>query len=369
MSQTIRRVEETDYAALTRLQDAVWFPLRSENSWHWLINQNPDQGDYPGGYVYQSPDTGEILGFIGVTRLGFKRAGEDLFANTGHTMIALPDATGAGFRLAATMIRKTEGFAAFTLNNNAMAARVHSALRAKPIHETTSNQSASWITNRMQFYRAGIGRRIHSATKYKLARLTGERMNKWRDLPEDFSTQPNVQRVKDPMKKDDAREEFAHRLAAEDFITVRRDHTRLSWRLSDPELKAPHLMWSFDRGNGVEGWLIAMITKESEISAPALTIVDLISLSASTNDVLPSLVRTAIDAARAMRMTRLNLPHFSPETERALNPLLESARIRTSHMHSYVKAIDLSHDELEKSWRHTPWDGDYFFALRQPPIR
>ena len=185
MSQTIRRVEETDYAALTRLQDAVWFPLRSENSWHWLINQNPDQGDYPGGYVYQSPDTGEILGFIGVTRLGFKRAGEDLFANTGHTMIALPDATGAGFRLAATMIRKTEGFAAFTLNNNAMAARVHSALRAKPIHETTSNQSASWITNRMQFYRAGIGRRIHSATKYKLARLTGERMNKWRDLPED----------------------------------------------------------------------------------------------------------------------------------------------------------------------------------------
>ena len=367
MSFTIRPVTEEDFGALQQLQESVWFPVRSEAGWRWLFQENPDQGDLPGGLVYADNDTNDVGAFIGMTRLAFMRAGEELFGGFGHTLIARPGTGGAGLRLAAGTTRRLDGFAAYTLNNNEYAIPVYKALHGRPLHPESASKTAYWVTNPWLYIKSGFGRRIHSFMNYKFATKIGERMANLKPPPADLELPEHVKRIEDPLSPSSDLSEFANRLGAEDFITSRRDHTRLRWKLSDPDQSQKPLMWIYDRGDGVEGWLIARVTKESEIAAPTLTIIDLISLSSSTHDALPALVDAAIDASRSMGAARLLLPHFTPETAEALKQRMQDGVVRETYPHAHILGLDMTASEIEKCWRTSPFDGDYFFALRQPP--
>ena len=364
----IRPVQPADYPHLRDLQDSVWFPTRSVEGWRWLCQSNPDQAGEASGLVCQTPGQNELSAFCGSVRMSFMRSGEELTASMGHTIIVTDKARRAGTRLVSNIIDANTGFCAYTLNNNALSVPLYRALHGQRVHEEVSCLSAYWVTNQALYVHAGIERRAHTLSDFKWARSVGERFNAYTKPNSNLDWPSNVHWVDDPVAKNEDRETFAQRLANEPSITVRRDHTRMAWRLSDPQRSSPVLMWTFDRGDGVEAWLIAIVTKESEISPPVLTIMDLIGLKNAEKDATPALINAALLAAKQMKLARLTLPHLNPGLLESLRPVLSSGHLKKGHPHAHVMINSCDPDDVLPAWRTTPLDGDYIFAMRQPPF-
>ncbi len=365
----IRPVTQDDYPALNRLLSDVWFPTRSMAGWAWLLEQNPHQGDRPSGYV--ACDTqNTILGFLGATGVELVNQRETLYATSGHSVVAAPQTPGAGVLLLRSLLQSDFGTAAYTLNNNALVQPIYDRLGGLPLSPQTADTTLNWITNHSLLAKAGFYRRYQRLRSFKTARSQGEQFARF-ELP-DPAFSPSANHVKPcafPFHDCPDLAHFWERLSSSEPFYMRRDTAALKWRFSNPDQTLDPIMFVFDRGNGVEGWLIAQVSKETEISAPILTIVDLIALDDAVQSAYPTLVSTAIEASRQMRLQRVQLPFADKATINALKPLLKSSNIHKGHIHAHAKFHqNTDTDMLERNWRLTPFDGDFTYCLRQPPI-
>lgn len=368
MALKVRPATLDDVEAINKLHSEVWFPTRSKAGWAWLQDDNPAQGDIPFGHVVvDSADN--IAAFIGGCAMDFVNLGKPVKGICGHSMVAAPDKPGAGLLVLRHAIAQASGFGLFTLNNNALAETVYARLGGIALSPDTSRLTLSWVTNPALFLRAGVLRRYQTHTHYATARSKGERFNAFKPVENArYKLPDHISRLNPPFHTRVELADFWSRLAAENAMFARRDAVTLQWRFSNPDQTLQPVFLTYDRGDGVTAWLIGQVSKESEIAAPILTIIDLIGLSDAHGDALADLVRGAINIAKGMGLARVVIPHLSSQTLTALQSITDTADLKSEHIHAHIMPSgQLSLPALEQAWRATPYDGDYSFCLRQPP--
>ncbi len=373
----IRYATLKDVGDINHLLDLAWFTQHSEAGWKWLFEDNPAQGEIPPGIVCIGKD-GEINGFVGSCIKRFSRNGETLTAMTGHSLVAHPNHLSAGFRLMITLINQNVGFGTYTLNNNEIAARLYPRISKQtgydniPFFGETARVSLQWITNPAMQIQAGLKRRYHIQRDFKTARNGVERFSTYTALPTDKIKLPkNTFLITDHHQHEAALSLFWARLSSNEGIYTYRDKATLDWVLSNPDAQTPPVFIAYDRGDGIEGWLIGIISKESEIAPPILSIIDLIALPESQNTILPELISAARKISSKMKLMKVHLPYVSQGTLKALENYITPSNIKTTdYAHAHGCFYPPYHvEEFEKNWNQTPLDGDFSFCLRPMPLR
>ncbi|ACT59655.1 hypothetical protein [Hirschia baltica] len=373
----IRFATLKDTGEINHLLGLAWFTQHSEAGWKWLFEDNPAQGEIPPGIVSIGKD-GDLNGFVGCCIKRFSQNGETLTAMTGHSLVAHPNHLSAGFRLMVNLLHQKVGFGTYTLNNNEIAARIYPRISQKagynnvPIFGQAARMSLQWITNPALQIQAGLKRRYHIQTNFKTARNGVERFSTYTAPPTDKIKLPKyTSLIADHHQHETALSLFWSRLSSNEGIFTYRDKATLDWILSNPDAQTPPIFITYDRGDGIEGWLIGLISKESEIAPPILSIIDLIALPESQNTILPELISAARKIASKMKLMKVHLPYASQETVKALENCITPSNIKTT---DYAHAHGCFYppyrvEEFEKNWSPTPLDGDFSFCLRPMPIR
>ncbi len=368
-SLTLRDVTPDDLDAVNALHDAMWFPARSRQGWNWLMTGNPDQGGLSPGKIAEHPENG-IVGFIGNHGVRFFGRDAEFSAATGYSMLAKPEFPGVGVRLLGSLLRQKTGFGLFTLNNNKLAEKVYPRFRGEPLFPQTASLQLQWVTNPLLYVAGGMRRRIHAMRGYATSRHH-ERFSLSARAPVDTpGATPHVRQIDIDQLAASGIDAFWTRLSGDGRIHANRNLASLTWRLSNPDQAHSPIVLGFDRGDGIEGLLIAMLTKESEIAPPALTIMDLTAIASSEAEALPALVRSALGIARARKLAKTVLPYLNPHALTALQDLAAPRFRQFGHVHAHVKfGQDAPRELLTAHWAPTPWDGDFSFCVRQPPVR
>jgi hypothetical protein len=364
----IRNVTIEDVEQINRLHDDVWFPTRSLNGWKWLLEDNPAQGDHAPGFVAVNQED-EVIGFIGNWVQEYWKTNQPITAHSGHSFIAHQNQAGAGIHLLKRILHERIGMCSFTLNGNALSEPIFRRFAGAKMFGENSRTRYYWVTNRRGYICAGMRRRCHSLMSYKYAQTGKERSTSYVPLERAlFSLAQNCKLRRDYLSSPTDLAEFWERLQQTDSILASRSPEHLKWRLSNPDFTEAPIFITFDRGNGVEGWAIALPSKENEVAAPILTIVDLIALPQASDIAIPALTKSLLEIAQGMKLVKLSLPHANDETIKHLGPLLDQAKAIQSHTHAqYIVHSPHTVEELEKGWKQTPFDGDYSFCLRAFP--
>ncbi|WP_084397825.1 GNAT family N-acetyltransferase [Henriciella aquimarina] len=364
---TIRTLKPEDMKGLMSLVAEAGFPARSAEGWRWALFGNPDQGEIAPGLVAERDR--RMLAVIGLQTRSFMVNGKPERAINGHTFIASHDGRGAGFALARRALA-TEGISAvYSLNNNAMAGRLHKKLGL-----------TAWLG---QGGRARLEWPVHSVTMAAGVALTRaarkEAIYDWFARREWFARAPrSLERflpasgpvcALHPDEASDAERlnEFnetashAHRAAP-----VRRADV-YAWQMADPDAPGRIALLGLPGRNGLDGLMQLAITKPNTFEPADLEIIDLdVRPGADQARVVPELIKAALAVTRRARLSRLRLP-FSDRFE----PIcFQGTGLRFTRMQSH----DIAHaafadpdGTLARYWVPTGFEGDLFFALRLVP--
>ena len=367
----IRIANLDDIQAINSLLSSAWFAERSRKGWEWLFEKNPAQGNLLPGLV-ACDQNNEVIGFIGCCAKKFSQKEETLYAISGHSHIAHPDHVNVGLKLIREVIKLNIGFGAYTLNNNELASRIYPRIKDNiPLFEPTANIVLQWITNPRLYLSSGLRRRYHMLSKFKNSRNGKERFGRVRPFSaSSYEFSNNINLIEDHTQYTKEIDAFWAKLRNSNNIYTYRDSQTVDWVLGNPDFNLPPLFMTYEGSQGIEGWLIAVVSKETEISAPILSIIDLISLTGKEATIFPELIRAAKSVATQMNLEKLQIPHVRQSTINALIEEISTSNIKNgpyNHAHGTFNA-GYSGEDFRNNWFQTPLDGDYPFCLRPFPL-
>lgn len=369
MAYDLRPFEARDAPAVNALCDWAWWPQRSEAGWAWLAEGPPGArapGDAgPAGWVCELD--GQVSAFLGNFVQRFHFGTQVLHGATGHTFLAHPRAKGAGRMVLRALAEQPGRFAVYLFNANGRSAGhyQHYDLRAWP--PATHDVKYSWWVDLPGVISERVLWRYSNLRGFDGVRAQGERFISDR-LRHGRVTklQPDV-RVIFEQEVDGRFDGLWARLQEDGRLIAARDSATLRWRLADPDLTRRPVLLGYEHGGRLAGYLLAYFSKQTEIDQPCLDIVDLIAPAELEAVAIPSLVRTLIDNARDLGVARVRLQTVSP----ALDPILAElpgAHRQVTHGHCHARfAVDVD-PAMAAAWQPTPYDGDYSFCLRPPPL-
>lgn len=159
---------------------------------------------------------------------------------------------------------------------------------------------------------------------------------------------------------------FCAALMAEGRLTARRDAASLRWRMSDPDRTRDPFLLAWIEDGDVAGYALAQVAKTDQVTAPDLEIIDLVALKHCADLALPELVAALVRNAPRLGVARVRLSVVTPDMERRLSGVASMHRLRR-HAHGHIRFGEAGL-ALASRWRLTPYDGDYGFCLRAPPV-
>lgn len=348
----LRAVLPADWQALNDLHRWAWFPERSESGWDWVHRLG--QG-YP-GWVLE--DEAGVCGYLGNIRQDYALLDARLVGATGYSLIVLPRAAG-GSRLLLEAFRNQPGvFATSIFNSNARAAPIYAREGFAAFPAEWADAKIVWPLAPMTILSERIARSL-----YRNRRPSRELFHGSRDLP----PAPRAARLAalDPWTDAAAINRFSAELRSRAALVVDRSARALQDRFSDPDRADSPLLYGWREGDRLSAMVLGQLGKMSECEAPILDIIDIAWLEpdgdAAATDLLVQL-KTQGRRAGASRM-RLSLVNSATA---AVARNVPGGMVRRRHIHGH--AILVADPELEPLWSPTPYDGDFGFCLRPPPV-
>ena len=359
----VRPVEPKDIPAIIRLTSMNGFASRSHAGWHWVLFENPEQADSPSGYVVETD--GKVAAFLGGAGHRLHGTGTDGFVVAAHTFVSDLSSPGHGPRLIRHGFKHTRFDATYTLHNNAYSSIFYKRFGLAAIWKASGRQ---YLKKRLRW-----GSVLASAALRRLAR--NAHVQKALLRREWFVTRPKggsiplAQSVRqlDPFEAKDASaiDALDSQLEKSGKIVGARTAEVWRYRLKDPDRVVPTHLFSIDDDQGIAAMLATSISKDDKLSVVTLDIEDLVFRPGSEHH-LATLLAQAKKCARHAKAARIML--------RVLPPNLDIATADSLGFKARPRAYDSCHfggdtswDPL--SWEVSPFDGDFWFALRRPPAR
>lgn len=362
MKHVIRPIRMEDAAAVGRLLNWAWFAPRSEAGWRWLCRtpRSREARAHPVAWVAERPDGG-VGGVLGLFAQDYSVDGTSTVGVTGHTLVVDPGLRGAGTALLRRYADTSNVFASFHFNANALSAPLYQRFGFSGWPPNQSDLRLVWPVDPLA---------ILAERAVKL-RLGARRPTEERFLRERLFT-PSLERLAPGVQQVFAADVDARfdalwgAVVAEGRLTARRDAAALRWRMSDPDRTLDPILLAWIEDGHIAGYLLAQIAKTDQITAPDLEIVDLVALEHCAGHAMNALVGTLVRNAPRLGVARVRLSVVTPELEQRLASVPGMHRVRR-HSHGHIR---FGADGLAKAsrWRLTPYDGDYGFCLRSPPV-
>lgn len=369
MTYDLRPFQLDDVPAVNALCDWAWWPQRSAAGWAWLAEGPPgarapgDPG--PAGWVCELD--GEVSAFLGNFVQRFHFGTKVLRGATGHTFLAHPRAKGAGRMVLRALAEQPDRFGVYLFNANAKSSGLyrHYAMEAWPA--ATQDVKYSWWVDLAGVVGERLLWRYSRLRGFDGVRTQGERFISDR-LRHGAVTrlQPNV-RVMFEQEVDGRFDGLWTRLQEDGRLLAARDSATLRWRLADPDLTRRPVLLGYEHEGRLAGYLLAYFSKQTEIDQPCLDIVDLIALAEHSAVAIPALVRTLVENAKALGVARVRLQTVSPVIDAILADL-PGAQRQVTHGHCHARFAEGVDPAMIAAWQPTPYDGDYSFCLRPPPL-
>ena len=362
---SVRPVNPGDYADVNGLHRAVWWSERSAAGWRWLEDNPARQGlDAPVGYVVADDETGRARAFVGNMVQRFWLNGHAHYGAQGFNIVVPPELSGCSRGLINAVRRQPGVFSVFTFNANPASARLYPRFGLRPFPETHALK-LSWVVDPVACM---AGRALRTLVKKapNLARPLGERlMNRRLARPGRLVLPQGVEVLSDLSDgSDHAR--FWEALKAEGRLVADRSPETLRWRLADPEMTLAPTLLAYRRDGRITGYAYAQIGKGNAIEPPFLEIIDLVALDGETA-AIEVLARALLDNGPALGAAKMRLQTVTPGLLEALGGLVPLARREGGwgHCHAWFSPDGPGGD----LWAPTPFDGDYTFCTRAPPVR
>lgn len=369
MTYDLRPFRLDDVPAVNALCDWAWWPQRSAAGWAWLSEGPPgarEPGDIgPAGWVCELD--GQVSAFLGNFVQRFHYGTRVLRGATGHTFLAHPRAKGAGRMVLRALAEQPGRFGVYLFNANALSAGLyrHYALDAWPA--ATHNVKYSWWVDLPAVIGERLLWRYSNLRGFEGVRAQGERFITDRLRHGAVrKLHPDV-RVMFEQEVDGRFDGLWARLQEDGRLLAARDSATLRWRLADPDLTRRPILLGYEHNGRLAGYLLAYFSKPTEIDQPCLDIVDLIAPAEHEARAIPALVRTLVDNARDLGVARVRLQTVSPTLDRILADL-PGAHRQVTHGHCHARFADDVDPAMAAAWAPTPYDGDYSFCLRPPPL-
>ena len=366
MNRGVRPFALEDSEAVQRLCDWAWWYPRSRAGWMWLTSGAPggiSTAAHPAGWVYETEADG-VLAFLGNFLQRFDFQGETLLGATLHTLLVDPRARGASRDLLRRFAAQDSAFVRYTFNANDRSAPIYKHFDMQPWPETLSRVKYAWSADWSAVASERAVRWFHGLSG---GRGSGERFTDPRVWTGAVTRcEPGV--VALPVGEIDERfDNLWARLRQDGRLLAWRDAETLRWRCADPDLTRLPVMLAFERDGVLAGYLLAFFSKGSEVERPALEIIDLIATADTEALAIPALLRTLLGSARDLGAARVRLPFVSPRLDALLGGFA-SARRAYGHDHCHLRWNEDVSPQMRDAWFATPFDGDYSFCLRPPPL-
>lgn len=363
MPLTFRPFEDADIDQVEALHRSVDWPARSRAGWRWLRESPRRRASSPIGWLAQDtrPDRPGVA-FVGQFVQDFWLGDEVFEGVTGHSIVVPPALRGAATGLIRKILAQP-GALHYTLNANVLAAPLYRRHGMRPWPHETHDVKLAWTVDAAACAR---GRLLRWARKGQHEEGEAERlMNRRLFSPRPLALPSGVEILTEP--DDGAWAGFWLRLRAQGGLLADRSPQMMRWRLRDPDCRPGPLLLVHRRGGEITGALMAILCKMSRIDPPFLDIVDLIALDEDPQAV-PVLTRALLNNARAMGAAKVRLQVAAPQLIAALGPLGRRARREGGWSHGHARFDQALDARLSEAWRPTPFDGDYSFCLRSPPV-
>lgn len=366
MNPGVRPFVLDDSEAVQRLCDWAWWYPRSREGWQWLTAgppRAPSPNDQPAGWVYETAADG-VLAFLGNFRQRFDFRGKTLVGASLHTLLVDPRVRGASRDLLRRFAEQDSAFVRYTFNANERSAPIYRHFDMQPWPESLSRVKYAW---RADWSAVASERAVRWFHGFSGGRGSGERFTDARVWTGAITRcEPGV--IALPADEIDGRfDRLWERLRLDGRLLAWRDADTLRWRCSDPDLTRLPVLLGFEQDGVLAGYLLAFFSKGSEVERPALEIIDLIATADLEAVAIPALVKTLLGSARDLGAARVRLPFVSPRLDGLLGAFASARRVY-GHDHCHLRWNEEVLPEMHDAWFATPFDGDYSFCLRPPPL-
>lgn len=348
----LRAVGPADWGALNRLHAWAWFPERSEAGWAWLRAM----GKSVPGWVLE--DGEGVCGFLGNIRQDYAQGPERLIAATGYSLIVLPRARG-GSRVLLDAFRSQPGiFAASIFNGNARSAPIYQREGFTPFPDTWANAKIVWPLAPLTILSERIAR----------ARFQNRRSP--REL---FSASPGGALTSgtkqlaalDPWTDAALLDAFYAVLQRSGSTIADRSAGALQNRFSDPDRTAAPVLCGWREDGRLSAIVLGQMGKMTECEAPILDVIDVAWVGPHGDRAAAALLSHMRTLGRRLSASRMRLSLVNSATA-AVARQVPGGLVRRRHVHAHICLPGpQEHDLL---WSPTPYDGDFAFCLRAPPV-
>jgi hypothetical protein len=362
----LREFTLADGPAVGALTEWAWWPTRSQAGWAWLM-EGPGGASAKGSPGWVCERDGEVVASVSNFVQDFEFEGERFSSATGHSLLVRPEAKGASRGLLKRFSTQPSDFALYTFNANALSAGHyrHYGMNAWP--EELSQVKYAWRIAPLAVLTERVLWRLSQTQGFEGVRDAGERFNSPRIWTAPVRRlEPNVASLA-PTDIDARFDRLWSRLTAEGRLLAVRDQAALAWRCADPDQTRAPILLTYEADGEPVGYLLAFFAKQTEIDQPALEIIDLIALREHEDRAIPALVRSLNRSARDLGVARVRLSMVNPRIE-PLVAATPGARRLVAHTHAHVRFVSEEARARGDHWHATPFDGDYSFVIRPPPL-
>ena len=363
----IRTLQESDIPGIVRLVERAGFPARSTEGWRWAIFSNPEQGDIPPGLC--AVKNGELISMIGLQARTFMIDGKPVKGASGHTFISSPEGRGAGFRVARRALAVPGIAMTYTLNNNALAGRFHKKIGLGAWLGQAGRERLEWPLRPLKMAAGLVPSRVARNEK-AYDWLSAREWFKARrfDLAMYSGPSGDVRNLH-PNAAEDAVmiDEFGLAVANAEAAAPLRNAETYTYQMTDPDAPGRTALLGSISNGVIQGLAQIVLTKPNAFEPVETVFSDLVLHPAADRPVvLANLISAARSVSRKAGAARLRLPlscRFSQDDlANAPRALHRVCSYDTAHAHFTENA-----NELERRWRPTGYESDFFFALRIPP--
>ncbi|HZV85764.1 MAG TPA: GNAT family N-acetyltransferase [Brevundimonas sp.] len=347
----LRQVRPGDWPALNELHRWAWFPERSEQGWLWLHQLGQDAP----GWVLEDADG--VCGYLGNIRQDYSLASTRLTAATGYSLIVLPRAHGGSKPLLEAFRAQPGVFATSILNGNARSALIYARNGFLPFPKAWANVKIVWPLAPFTILSERVARSL-----YRRQRPSRELFS---SLKQGIADPGPPQLVAlDPWTDAAAIDRFDGELRRSGLLVASRSARALQARFSNPDSTVAPLLYGWCNAGDLVALALAQVGKMSECEAAVLDVIDLSWLVPEGRSPAAALLAELKAYGRRIGASRLRLSVVNEATA-ALAQCVPGALIRRGYTHSHVSFADKGSEPL---WRPTPYDGDFGFILRPPPV-
>lgn len=350
--------------SIVAMNDLCGFPARSKAGWNWVLFENPEQGDHPSGFAFIRD--GKFAAFAGTFRKLLYRGDEVKSMIIGHTLLSDLTSPGTGFKIARYASGNSQADFIATLNNNELSAKLYPKVKMLP-----------WLGETGQCYAEYLLRPVAVATGAALRKaFKGDSRAQFDARPEYFvgsghglrdARLPAGFEGPDPANPSDAAvlDEFNQAMREGPYFQPDRGARVTGYRLSDPDAQAYSRVIVSRSAGQIEALLALSAAKDSKLSPPVLEIED-IALRPGSEGRLRACLQAAVEIGRQIRVAKIRLRYVRDIVPDQIAGI-RGWKIR-KRSYSPNHARECVQGAL-RDWGVSPASGDFFFALRRPPLR